>query len=339
MVLPSYYLGDMERRRQRSKELREGLGDASDKALKSMDIFSKLEEKLHGRAKDEEQTAYTRGRDAKTDERADKSLERLDRMTTLQEKLAADRAALAVTSAEDKKAAKEASDATKAASETEKLKAKEAGEIYDLVKAKKGHLIPKEKWDELFPGVPQPKAPVAGAVDPMKADKARKAKADADMADRKNEEEKNPKPKPLDRITKDQIAKYDASLESLQSIAKRAPEFDFGPASNVLNYWAQKFGVDDAGFTKIKADLANETSAMVSDISGAAVPVDEFNRLKQGLPQSDDGDTAFMQKLMSTIERLQRARKYLSGAPVSATESPAAAPPPAKILSPDQIKW
>lgn len=108
------------------------------------------------------------------------------------------------------------------------------------------------------------------------------------------------------------LADYDASIEALTDVQRRASNFDFGPVSTWLNDVGQVTGFDDAAFTRIKADIAGEVQMIMSLLSGAAIPKAEMTRLEAGLPTANMNDTAFREKLASTIDRFTRARKYLA---------------------------
>lgn len=109
------------------------------------------------------------------------------------------------------------------------------------------------------------------------------------------------------------LSNYDAALETFKGLRAQKGRIDTGPIASPQNTIAQVMGIDDAEVTKFKADTANSVNDMISALSGANVPKPEMDRLNQGLPRPEDNDTAFLQKLNSKIEQLERARRYLVG--------------------------
>lgn len=113
--------------------------------------------------------------------------------------------------------------------------------------------------------------------------------------------------KPLEAATVQKIADAQASLDALDSILDRKGDVDTGPIAAFLNEKAQVLGVDNEEVTTLRADLGNIVNQIINTLSGAAVSEGEFARIRQGLPQFDDNDRAFVAKVKATRKRVQVA--------------------------------
>ena len=115
------------------------------------------------------------------------------------------------------------------------------------------------------------------------------------------------KGKPLEASAVKEIGAAKAALASLDSILERKKGVDTGPVAAFLNEKAQVLGVDSTEVTELRAELGNVVNEIINTLSGAAVSESEFARIRQGLPQFDDNDRAFVAKVKATRARVQRA--------------------------------
>lgn len=118
-------------------------------------------------------------------------------------------------------------------------------------------------------------------------------------------------PRPPPATVNNKLADFDSQIAMLEGLAARKEGVNLGPLDSRINSIAQKIGLDDEKTTKFKADTANTINAIISALSGANVPEGEFARLREGLPQPNDQDGAFMSKLQSKIEQLRAMRRFL----------------------------
>lgn len=139
-------------------------------------------------------------------------------------------------------------------------------------------------------------------------------------------------PKPPPASVNNKLADFDTQISMLEGLAKRKDSVNLGPVDSRINGIAQVVGLDDENTTKFKADTANAINEVISALSGANVPEGEFARLREGLPQANDQDSAFMTKLTSKIEQLRAARRFLEQ-----RSTPQAAPKALETMSGDDL--
>lgn len=363
MTLPSYYLGDMERRRQRSKELREGLGDASDKALKSMDIFSKLEEKLYTRGKGEEEQAYKRERDVKEDERFDVMMALKDKLATsnLEGKTAtAELANMKAKALETKTQGENLSKyvaAGRAQGTTPEFLAKddpEADAIYaehakqerEAGAATKKEAVQQSQIDKNEAAAEKLRRKSTGAPSEKTILANKKARLMIEKLERELSGPAKPKGAQIQAGEAEQVVELKTLLGSVAAIKAAKPDVDTGFFSNIEDEARGMVGKVDPDRAAFKAMVGDQFAAYIKNISGATVSEPERAALLANVPTMKDDDVEFgrkLDRLATDLERklkikidvLQAIGRDVSGLQ-TAGQTPQAAAPQAAAMTEEQ---
>lgn len=111
------------------------------------------------------------------------------------------------------------------------------------------------------------------------------------------------KPKELETLTG-----IDSTLDSLDRLSGLNKDFWTGPIEGRVSQLSRILGTDSEAKTKLAAQMEMVLSKYAKQISGTAVGEQEFERLKNQLPNETDSNNAFAAKFSNFKEELESSR-------------------------------
>lgn len=111
------------------------------------------------------------------------------------------------------------------------------------------------------------------------------------------------KPKEMETLTA-----LDNSLDSLDRLEGLNKGFWTGPVEGRISQLSRVLGTDSGAKTKLAAQMEMLLSRYAKQISGTAVGEQEFERLRNQLPNETDSDAAFAAKFSNFKEELELSR-------------------------------
>jgi hypothetical protein len=112
------------------------------------------------------------------------------------------------------------------------------------------------------------------------------------------------KPKEMETLTA-----LDSSLDSLDRLEGLNKDFWTGPVEGRISQLSRVLGTDSGAKTKLAAQMEMVLSRYAKQISGTAVGEQEFERLRNQLPNETDSDAAFAAKFSNFKEEIELSRK------------------------------
>jgi hypothetical protein len=113
------------------------------------------------------------------------------------------------------------------------------------------------------------------------------------------------KPKEMETLTG-----FDSSLDSLDRLEGLNKDFWTGPVEGRISQLSRVLGTDSGAKTKLAAQMEMVLSRYAKQISGTAVGEQEFERLRNQLPNETDSDAAFSAKFSNFRDELELSRNY-----------------------------
>jgi hypothetical protein len=111
------------------------------------------------------------------------------------------------------------------------------------------------------------------------------------------------KPKEMETLTG-----FDSSLDSLDRLEGLNKDFWTGPVEGRISQLSRILGTDSGAKTKLAAQMEMVLSRYAKQISGTAVGEQEFERLRNQLPNETDSDAAFSAKFSNFRDELELSR-------------------------------
>jgi len=111
------------------------------------------------------------------------------------------------------------------------------------------------------------------------------------------------KPKEMESLTG-----LDSSLDSLDRLEGLNKDFWTGPVEGRISQLSRVLGTDSGAKTKLAAQMEMVLSKYAKQISGTAVGEQEFERLRDQLPNEMDSDAAFAAKFSNFREEIELSR-------------------------------
>jgi hypothetical protein len=111
------------------------------------------------------------------------------------------------------------------------------------------------------------------------------------------------KPKEMETLTA-----LDSSLDSLDRLEGLNKDFWTGPVEGRISQLSRVLGTDSGAKTKLAAQMEMVLSRYAKQISGTAVGEQEFERLRNQLPNETDSDAAFAAKFSNFKEEIELSR-------------------------------
>lgn len=111
------------------------------------------------------------------------------------------------------------------------------------------------------------------------------------------------KPKEMETLTG-----LDSSLDSLDRLEGLNKDFWTGPVEGRISQLSRILGTDSGAKTKLAAQMEIVLSRYAKQISGTAVGEQEFERLRNQLPNETDSNAAFAAKFSNFKEELELSR-------------------------------
>lgn len=111
------------------------------------------------------------------------------------------------------------------------------------------------------------------------------------------------KPKEMETLTG-----FDSSLDSLDRLEGLNKDFWTGPVEGRISQLSRVLGTDSGAKTKLAAQMEMVLSRYAKQISGTAVGEQEFERLRNQLPNETDSDAAFSAKFSNFKDELELSR-------------------------------
>lgn len=104
------------------------------------------------------------------------------------------------------------------------------------------------------------------------------------------------------------INNVDQTLDKLDKLEGMKKEFSTGPLTGRINSIARYLGQADGNKTAMAAQIGDILSEYARSISGSAIAKEEFDRLKEQLPEETDSDEQFAAKLARFKDNMEDSR-------------------------------